>query len=394
MKKLKTVKPRKNEENVSAKSNTLDTATESATVNATDTTAKRKRKFPFLTVIAVVLVCVAILAWALPHLPQKPQTESPATYQGVLELWNVETFEGGVGSREAWLTNKSAKFESANTGLFVHVTTLSVEQLAAKLSEGQKFDLICFSRGVGNLVKDQLAPITENMGFVKQNFLISGQIDGKQYAVPLYSGVYCLFARAEQLPQDQLLNKALTQTYTRKIGKNAVELQPMICGFTPYNSPLSALAMSGGQGKANVSEDVTQYQAYEQFVANRTAVTLLGTQRDMYRLAQRESNGKIEQLSFAPLGAYTDLVQYVGVSMDAGDKADSCVKYVQYLLSEQTQSTLTNLSLFSVLEQSIYTTERYAACEQALLTAYVPNVFADESSIANQRQTAKDTLRM
>lgn len=386
MKKLKTVKPRKNKEQPTAENNTLDFANEAP--------VKRKRKFPFFAVIVVVLACVAILVWVLPHLPQKPLTESPATYQGVLELWNIETFEGGVGSREAWLTNKSAKFENANTGLFVHVTTLSVEQLMSKLAEGQSFDLICFSRGVGNLVKEKLAPITQNMGFVKQNYLISGQIDGKQYAVPLYSGAYCLFARAEQLSADQLLSNALTQTYTRKIGKNTVELQPMICGFTPYNSPLSALAMSGGRGKANVSEDITQYQAYEQFVANRTAVTLLGTQRDMYRLAQRETNGKIEQLVFAPLGAYTDLVQYVGVSVDAGDKADSCVKYLQYLLSEETQATLSNLALFSVLEQTIYTSERYVACEQALATAYVPNVFADESSITNQRQTAKDTLRM
>lgn len=386
MKKLKTVKPRKNKEQPTAENNTLDFANEAP--------VKRKRKFPFFAVIVVVLACVAILVWVLPHLPQKPQTESPATYQGVLELWNIETFEGGVGSREAWLTNKSAKFENANTGLFVHVTTLSVEQLMSKLAEGQSFDLICFSRGVGNLVKEKLAPITQNMGFVKQNYLISGQIDGKQYAVPLYSGAYCLFARAEQLSADQLLSNALTQTYTRKIGKNTVELQPMICGFTPYNSPLSALAMSGGRGKANVSEDITQYQAYEQFVANRTAVTLLGTQRDMYRLAQRETNGKIEQLVFAPLGAYTDLVQYVGVSVDAGDKADSCVRYLQYLLSEETQATLSNLALFSVLEQTIYTSERYVACEQSLATAYVPNVFADESSITNQRQTAKDTLRM
>lgn len=386
MKKLKTVKPRKNKEQTTAENNTLDFANKAP--------VKRKRKFPFFAVIVVVLACVAILVWVLPHLPQKPLTESPATYQGVLELWNIETFEGGVGSREAWLTNKSAKFENANTGLFVHVTTLSVEQLMSKLAEGQSFDLICFSRGVGNLVKEKLAPITQNMGFVKQNYLISGQIDGKQYAVPLYSGAYCLFARAEQLSADQLLSNALTQTYTRKIGKNTVELQPMICGFTPYNSPLSALAMSGGRGKANVSEDITQYQAYEQFVANRTAVTLLGTQRDMYRLAQRETNGKIEQLVFAPLGAYTDLVQYVGVSVDAGDKADSCVRYLQYLLSEETQATLSNLALFSVLEQTIYTSERYVACEQALATVYVPNVFADESSITNQRQTAKDTLRM
>ena len=369
----------------------------------TETPQKRKRRIAgvkkhrkiILPIVIVALVCVAILVWALPMLPIKPQQQSTESYKGVLELWNVETFEGGIGSREAWLINKSAKFEQANTGLFVHVTSLSVEQLETKLNNNESFDLITFSRGVGSLVQDKLAQVTSNMGFVKDNFLISGQVDGKQYAVPLYAGAYCLFARVEQLPQEQLLSNALTQTYSRKVGKTTVELQPLVCGFTPYNSPLSALAMSGGRGKAGgISESTTQYQAYEQFVANRTAVTLLGTQRDIYRLTQKESNGKIEQLGFAPLGGYTDLVQYIGVSSAAGDKASACQQYVRYLLSEATQQTLCNLSMFSVLETTFYTSDRYRECEQLLATAYVPNVFGNAEAIVRQRETAISTLNM
>lgn len=355
---------------------------------------KQKRKFSILPLIVVALVCVVALVWALPHLPITPQQQQIASYQGVLELWNVEAFEGGVGSRESWIVSKSAKFEKAHTGLFVHVTTLTEEQLITKLAEGQTFDLICFSRGVGNAILQYLTPFSGKVNNVKENYLVSGQIDGQQYAMPLYSGAYCLFARAEQLPKDQLLQNALTQTYTRKMGKNTVELQPLVCGFTPYNSPLSALAMSGGKGRAAVSEEVTQYQAYEQFVANKTAVTLLGTQRDIYRLSQRESNGKIEQLAFVPLGGYTDLVQYVGVSANVGDKATACVKYIEHLTSEETQSTLVNLSLFSVLTTSYYTAERYYACEQALGTAYVPNVFGNGEAITKQRQAAQMTLTM
>ena len=353
---------------------------------------KNRRKLIF-PIVAVVLVCAVALLWALPNLPITPQQNPQASYQGVIELWNVETFEGGVGSRESWLVNKAAKFEKANTGLFVHVTTLTVEQLNSKLANGESFDMITFSRGVGVLVKDKLAPITDSVGFVKDNYLVSGQVGDAQYAVPLYSGAYCLFARTEQLAADQLVAGALTQTYTRKIGKNTVELQPLVCGFTPYNSPLSALALSGGKGVVKVSEDVTQYQAYEQFVGNRTAVTLLGTQRDMYRLSQRESNGVIDQLGFAPLGGYTDLVQYVGVAANE-EKLSSCVAYVKYLLSEECQSTLVNLSLFSVLEKTFYTVERYSQCEQALATAYVPNVFGDADALAKQRETARSTLQM
>ena len=373
---LKTVKPRKEKVNRVKR----------------DGDVKRRKKLPILPIVIVVLVAIVALVWALPNLPKKPRQQHNASYQGVVELWNIETFEGGVGSREAWLKSRAAKFESANTGLFVHVTTLTVEQLEDKLANGEMFDMICFSRGVGAIVKESLAEITDSVGFVKDNYLLSGQVGGSQYAVPLYSGAYCLFARVEQLSQDKLVESALTQTYTRKVGKTNVELQPLVCGFTPYNSPLSALAMSGGHGVPKLSVDVTQYQAYEQFVANRTAVTLLGTQRDMYRLSQKEANGKIEKLGFATLGGYTDLVQYVGVSRNAGDKANACLDYVKYLLSEQTQATLVNLSMFSVLENTFYTTDRYAECERALAKAYVPNVFGDGDAIARQRETAIETL--
>lgn len=353
-----------------------------------------KRAFwSVFSVVLTVALAAGALIWALPHLPQKPQTQSGANYKGIVELWNVESFEGGVGSRESWLKSRAAKFEQQNEGLFVHVTTLTVEQLQDKLAAGDRFDIVCFSRGAGEIVKDDLAPIDGETA-VRDNFLPSGQLNGTQYALPLYAGAYCLFARAEMLSQEKLLGNALSQTYTRKVGKTTFTLQPLICGFTPYNSPLSALAMSGGRGNANVSESTTQYQAYEQFVANRTAVTLLGTQRDMYRLGQKESAGKIDSLVFAPLAGYTDLVQYVGVSAFAEDKASACKVFVKYLLSEQSQSTLTSLSMFSVLDKTFYTADRYAQTEAGLNSAYVPNVFGNAEAIERQRQMALDTLNV
>ena len=226
--------------------------------------------------------------------------------------------------------------------------------------------------------------------------MISGQVDGKQYGVPLYAGAYCLFARSGQLSQDKLTTDALTATFTRKIGKNTVELRPLICGFTQANSPLTALAMSGLRGDASyIDEGVTQYQAYEQFVANNTAVTLLGTQRDIFRLGQKESQSKIDELGFAPVGEYTDLVQYVGISKDCEEKRQSCIEYVKYILSEETQAGLINLNMFSVLDKQLYSSNaRMSACEQALSSAFVPNAFVNGEVIANQRQTAKSTLKI
>lgn len=348
-----------------------------------------------LPILLVAVFCAVALIWAVPLvLKQKPQTNPPAAYQGIIELWNVESFEGGSGSRSQWLTNKAAKFEAQNKGLFAHVTNLTVEQMEQKLASGDTFDIICFSRGAGYMLADKLAELDVDIGAVAENYRLSALRDGKQLCAPLYAGAYCLFARSSQLDEQNLLSQALTAKYTRKIGKNTFDLAPLICGFTEFNSPLSALAMSGGKGNADVSIGVTQYQAYEQFVANKTAITLLGTQRDIYRLSKKEADGKIDALSFTALGGYTDLVQYLGVSSECGDKKDVAERFIAYLLSPQVQATLADISMFSVLCDDIYTAERFAACEKAIKNAYVPSVFGDEEAIERQRQTAVSTLNM
>ena len=356
-----------------------------------------KKPFPkkLLPIIALVVCAVVALCVLLPMLPQKPTQTPPLTYKGVLELWNIETFEGGSGSRSSWITNRAAKFEAQNKGLFVHVTNVTPDQLQQKLDDGETFDMVCFSRGVGAQISGLLQKYTGSVIDVCDNLVASGQIGDTVYALPVYAGAYCLFARTEQLPQNtELITTALSASFTRKVGKNTYELEPLICGFTAYNSPMSALALSGGKGVAKVDENVTQYQAYESFVANKTAVTLLGTQRDLYRLGQKEELGKIEELTFAPLTGYTDLVQYVGVSANAGEKTDSSVAFMEYLISADVQQTLVNIDMFSVLSATFYTEKRYAECEQGVKTAYVPNVFGDPEAVKTQRQAALDTLRM
>lgn len=364
--------------------------------NSQQSTTKTRRwpKFVVPLVLLVVFSVVTLLI-VLPRLPQKPSEIPSKSYQGVLELWNVETFEGGSGSRSSWLTSRAAKFEQQHQGLFVHVTNLSVTQLQEKLDSGETFDIICYSRGVGSLVQSLLQPYTGSVAGVKSNMLLSGEVDNSVYALPLYAGSYCLFAREEQLAANSdLLSTALTNTYTRKVGKHTYELAPLSCGFTSYNSPLSALAMSGGRGRITADENITQYTAYENFVANNTSVTLLGTQRDLYRLLKREEMGKIEKLVYYPLSGYTDLVQYLSISATCGDKVGACNEFLQYCISEAAQQTLCNINMFSVLEQTFYTQQIYTVCESGLASAYVPNVFGDAEAIIAQRNTAIKTLGM
>lgn len=344
--------------------------------------------------IVVLIAAIAGLVYFVPKLSSNESETPQKHHEGIVELWNVETFEGGCGSRSAWLTARAAQFEKKHEGLYVHVTNLTAEQMEEKLNDGEKFDLVCFSRGIGNAVQSYLQPYTGSTKDVKENLLSAGSVGNVTYAVPVYAGSYFLFARKSQLEQNvDLVETALTNVFQRKVGKHVYSLQPLICGFTRYNSPLSALAMSGGRGKIVPNESVSQYEAYEQFVANKTAVTLLGTQRDLYRLSQREKNGKIEALECRAIVGYNDLVQYLAVSSQC-DKTECCMEFLQFVVSEESQQTLISLNLFPVIEQTYYTVERYADAEHGLESAYVPNVFADETSVKTQRSTALKTLEM
>lgn len=345
------------------------------------------------SIVAQALVVLAVLGtilFCIPNLPPKPTAEVTDGYQGVVNLWLVDTFEGGSGSRQNWFTKRAAHFEQQHKGLFVCATVLTENQLAEKLSQGQNFDMICFTRGVGVTVLDKLAPLNVDFGNVLDNFAQSGRVGATTYAIPVYAGAYCLFARKNQ-QQGDLLANCLTTTYTRKIGKNVVRLAPLVCGFTPYNSPLTALAMANVKGNFSPNYTTTQYTAYQQFVDNKTAVTLLGTQRDMYRLGKKLETGKIDDLLFAPLCAYTDLVTYVGVNRDT-QNMQPCLQFVQYLVSDAVQQTVVDISMFSVTNQNLYTKQWYDLCQNQLHTAHVPNVFGDSSALENSRNTALKTL--
>ena len=108
-----------------------------------------------MTKIKKVVACIAFLlfmVWVPLCVFDKTkvtQNNNQAGYKGVLNLWHVETFEGGCGSRANFLKKRAIEFESKNKGVLVSVQTYTPEQVVQKLNDGAKFDLISYSYGVG-----------------------------------------------------------------------------------------------------------------------------------------------------------------------------------------------------------------------------------------------------
>ena len=94
------------------------------------------------------MLCAFMLAApfvVLGNLPRSDLFVAGARFEGILELWHIESFEGGVGSRAGWLKKRSTAFEKQNKGCLVNVTVLTPEQAQEKLNNGERFDLASFS---------------------------------------------------------------------------------------------------------------------------------------------------------------------------------------------------------------------------------------------------------
>lgn len=352
-----------------------------------------KKVFKIVASAAVIAVCVFSAVFVLPKVLHKGDntTEYKHPYTGVLEMWNVQSFEGGCGSRSGWLTSRAAKFENTYSGLFVHVTDLTAEQAKAKLDGGDIADIVAFPRGVGSLFADRLVPLDMPTN-VRQNFRSACVSGGKSLCLPLYTGGYFLFARTHDLGEKTLPTDVLSLAQSKKNGKNTIKMCSLVCGEWDFGSPLTALCMSGVSGNTSEITKTTQYSAYTSFVADNVAVALLGSQRDLFRLSQKQDNGKISPLTILPLADYTDLVQFVGVSASS-QNLSAATDFVNFLLCDDVQKTLSAVGLFSATKTPLYYDGLYAQAEKAWENAYVPNAFADQNIIDAQRKTAMTTLQ-
>ena len=80
-------------------------------------------------------------------------------YMGILELWNVDTFEGGSVSRTAFLQKRAMEFEKQHTGTFIMVQSMTLEQVQLNIENGNLPDMISFGIGIGDEIINHLSPI-------------------------------------------------------------------------------------------------------------------------------------------------------------------------------------------------------------------------------------------
>lgn len=304
-----------------------------------------RAKLPVLCAMLVAVVLAACL-WVYPAANALAERE-PEGYGGILRLWHIDSFEGGKGSRAAFLRNAAKEF-SERTGIFVLVTVHTPESAEAALKDGEPPEMLSCG---GEPFAAELAVPLEGYDFVP------AKAGGKTYGYPWCRGGYFLFG-AE--------------------GCDASDACPenIVIGCGPGGA--AAAYLSGlPQGDYSVCGSS---EAYVAFSGGKYSF-LIGTQRDYWRLTSRGISFSAE-----PLTAFGDLWQYLFICANVTEKYSACREFLAYLLSDEIQGALSRIGMMS-MRGSVYEDGPLAAAEENM-PARSASAFLSEEAAAEFAENA------
>ena len=255
-----------------------------------------KKALPFALIFAMVMT-VAFY----PHSAGKSEGDE---VKRVVRVWNVDTFEGGKGSRTSFLKRAAAKVEKANKHVYYLITSYTAEGIEHAFAQGEKPDILSFGIGVSVYLESSL-PLPYSFS--------GGETESGCYAYPWCRGQYYLFSMTDNFEEEGA-------TAISAGGENLVEVAAVL------------ESLSG--------ERIDSLSAYVAFLNGRYRY-LLGTQRDVCRFISRGVN-----VYQKPLNEFCDLYQYISVL--SSDKGEDCFAFVEELLSDRTQKELESIGMLPV----------------------------------------------
>lgn len=324
--------------------------------------------------------------------------ENKINYHGIIELWNIDTFEGGSVSRALWLERRAVEFEKKNAGTFILVRNMTIEQAIINLQNGNKPNLISYGIGFGSYILSELVSYTGKIN-VRDDLLKGGTVNGSIMAVPYILGGYTLIGNDILMQKIGEQENLLNSVYNLQVKQYKNTIPPLsFAGNTNNNALLSLYFNTNEVAKdEHFSVDsflLDQYEAYESFVLKNSSTAYLCTQRDAYRCKNRESNHIDEAYQYVYLGGFSDLIQYMSI-LDADNKTKKmCESFIEFLTSEKSQRTLTNIAMFSVLDMHIYSDIFYKEWEKVLLNPLKTfSVFLEKEVIKNHIEVTYNALK-
>lgn len=251
-----------------------------------------RRVFRILPFFLLIGVLAGVIFY-----PRPPQAEGESVR--IVTVWNVDTFEGGKGSRTSFLKRAAETAERTRDGVKYLITSVTQAGAEEALGRGELPDVLSFGGGLS-----AFEPFCLSLG---------ERFAGSSKALPWCRGSYYLFSRTEQPATDG--SAALS------VGGN--------------NLTAVAAYFAGVRGR-----EVDSLSAYVEFL-NGKWDCLLGTQRDKCRFAARG-----ESVFSVQLTDFCDLYQYAAVLSE--ENYDDALHFVRTLRSDAVQCRLDDIGMLPV----------------------------------------------
>ena len=221
----------------------------------------------------------------------KKESANAINESTALSVWQIDSFEGGKGSRADFLQDVGKEFNKKEN-CYISVTSLSAEAARLNLSHGNVPDIISYGAGTYGL----------------ESFVTD--------FTAWCHGSYCLLT----LDTNCDFSDANADNTVVNSGKdNFVDIAALFCGLQD-------------------AEYENSTSAYVQLI-NGEYKYLLGTQRDIFRLKTRNVS-----FSIKPLTDFNDLYQNISITNKCKNGAYA-QKYIDFLLSKK--SELNKIGMFS-----------------------------------------------
>ncbi len=360
----------------------------------------------------VLSVLVIALIFVIPTISVKGDNElaniysvflgNKSKYQGIIEIWNIDSFESGTVSKTNHLNNMATEYQKKNKGLYIITRNLTENECLNLLAQGITPDLFSCSYGIASEIENYIQEFSNNDGInIKNEYYNAGLVKGKLMGLAWCRGNYVLISTESKLEKAKVEVKeglklsdiALSCGYKVTTKKGEKTIYSLTFGSQKYILPQVAFKAYNSKGLQSISDESldkevlnqTSYDAYCKFIADGSTI-LLGTQRDVARMENRVALQKVQDVIYEPVKSYTDLVQFMFVSkIEDSVKREYAEGFAKFLTETSSQQKLAGIGMFpvSVLPENPYKTGVMSFIASEINGIYeVPNVFVSKSEIA------------
>ncbi len=237
-----------------------------------------KKNFFLIIIIVALIVVVPILA----IVNSSERSEATIRDMQVIKLWQIDSFEGGKGSRAEYLKNR---FDDCfgDSGVYLSLSVISADAARENISLGNLPDLISYGAGF---------------------YGIEDLINRRDFSYKTWcNGSYCLLCIDDNADFDDVT----AQNTIINAGKDN-----LVCVTS------TLLGING----ATTEQPTTAYLK----LLNGKYKYLLGTQRDVFRLKTREVEFKVKKVE-----CFNDLYQNISILTKDSERYENCKKFIESL---------------------------------------------------------------